>query len=474
MFRGSLRARLILAYAGLIVLGFGLLALIAGRQISDAAIVDFERGLDTQALLIANGLAGPVSGIAEGQSREAELSQLLITYSQQTGARVIVVNPQGHAWADSSGVLPTEPQSAYPEVAAALSGRVMRDVRDDGSGTQTYYVAAPIRADEGLVGVVRLAAPAETANRLVTQRWLSLGAGVGLLALLGLVASIALAASLARPLEHLRQSAMKLAGGDLSQRVTERGPDEIRQLGSTFNYLAAQVQAMLDEQRAFASNASHELRAPLTAIRLRSEALRAGQLDPQTARQYIAEIDDEAIRMGTLIEDLILLSRLDAGRVKLSDEWVEPARFARGLLREMEPIAEAHGVALTLDAPDQIDSVQAGLNHLRVAFRNLLDNAIKYTPPGGSVVWQLRAEGGSLVSRITDTGIGISADDLPHLFKRFFRADRAHSRSTPGVGLGLALARSVARFYGGEIAISSAGAGQGATALVRWPLKQKE
>jgi len=470
---GGLRARLLLAYAGLIVIGFGMLALIAGQQISDAAIIDYERGLDTQTLLIANGLTKTVAGIVEGQPLEADLSRLLVAYGQQTGARITIVNPDGHAWADSGGALPPESQADYPEIVSALAGRTLRDLRDDGSGQLTYFIAAPIQSDEGVIGAVRLAAPQATARNRVAQRWLALAGGVGLLAALGLIAGLLLAASLARPLEQLRRSAIKLAGGDLSERVIERGPDEIRQLGASFNYLAAQVQAMLDEQRAFASNASHELRAPLTAIRLRSEALRGGQLDEGVARQYVAEIDDEAVRLATLVEDLILLSRLDSGRIQLSDEWVDPARFARGLLREMEPVAAARQVTLELDAAEPIDSAQVSLSHLRVVFRNLIDNAIKYTPPGGKVIWQLRAENGFLVSRVIDTGMGISPEDLPHLFERFFRADKAHTRATPGVGLGLALTRSIARFYGGDIEIASAGPGKGATALARWPMRHR-
>ena len=100
-------------------------------------------------------------------------------------------------------------------------------------------------------------------------------------------------------------------------------------------------------------------------------------------------------------------------------------------------MAAAHGLTLRLEALEPIEPARASLNHLRVVFRNLLDNAIKCTPPGGSVTWRLAAENGTLVSRVVDTGIGIDAEDLPHLFERFFRADKAHSRATPGVGLGL-------------------------------------
>jgi len=263
---------------------------------------------------------------------------------------------------------------------------------------------------------------------------------------------------------------LRLAGGDLDHRIEAPGQDEIGQLGQAFNHLAAQVQAMIDEQRAFASNASHELRTPLAAVRVRSEALRGGGLDESTARQYAAEIDDEAARLGRLVEDLILLYRFDSGRVELGREVIEPARFARDTARGLEEVCQARRLTLSVDVPDDLPPIHASLGHLRVVFRNLLDNAIKYTPDGGSITWRMAVEGGALVSTVADSGQGISADDLPHIFERFFRGDKAHTRAVSGVGLGLSLVSSVVRFYGGRIALDSAGPGRGTTVRVTWPL----
>jgi signal transduction histidine kinase len=467
---GSLRARMILIYAGLISIGFAILAVIAGGQISQSALHDDEEKLENQSMLVANGLSDPAARLAEGQLAAPDFARIVQTYASTTGTRLTIISPDGRAVLDSAGALPADFSPDQPEVQSALAGRVSIDTRSDPSGALTFYAAAPLHSDEGPLGAVRLALPAAGTQTTIARRRAELALGILLITVAALTASLLLARSLTRPLDALRQSAMRLAGGDLAHRIDSPGADEIGQLGGAFNHLAAQVQRMIDEQGAFASNASHELRAPLSAIRVRSEALRAGKLDKATARQYVAEIDDEAARLGRLVEDLMLLYRLDTGRTGPGDELIDPARFARETARDLAGVCGARELALTLDAPDDLPPVQASLGYLRVVFRNLLDNAIKYTPDGGTITWRMRAEDNRLVSTITDTGQGISAEDLPHVFERFFRADKAHTRAVPGVGLGLPLIDSVVRYYGGQITLVSAGIGLGTTAQVIWPL----
>jgi len=245
-------------------------------------------------------------------------------------------------------------------------------------------------------------------------------------------------------------------------------------LGQTFNHMAEQVEAMLLEQKAFASNASHELRTPLTTIRLRSEALREGNLDEATTKQYIAEIDDEVARLGRLVNDLIQLSRFDSGRAEVGNELIDPVRLGRSLCQQMEKMAGSKHILLNFEAPAQLPPIQANQSHLRIVLQNLLGNALKYTPEGGQVTWRLSLDDGYLRSEIHDSGVGLSPEDIPHLFERFYRADKAHTRATGGTGLGLPLAKSIVEFYNGRIQIHSEGTGQGTTATVWWPLLDRE
>jgi signal transduction histidine kinase len=226
---------------------------------------------------------------------------------------------------------------------------------------------------------------------------------------------------------------------------------------------------MIEDQRSFASNASHELRTPLTTIRLRSEALRDGTLDAAMAQQYVVEIDDEVQRLGNLVQDLMMLSRLDSGRLEAGREQIDTIRLARQLLGEIASQAERHSITLHLDVLADLQPVTAGSAHLLIVFRNLLNNGLKYTPDGGQITWRIRAEGDHLHHAISDTGQGIAAEDLPYVFDRFYRVDKSRSREVPGVGLGLSLVRMIVEFYGGTVYLTSEGIGQGTTSHVIWP-----
>lgn len=465
-----LRTRFMAAYTGLIVLGFSGLALLAGQQISQGAVEDFERDLSTQAALVARGLRETIERFDEGEASQRVVEQALQEFASQLGGHLVLIDTTGRAWLDSDGTLPTENQMVYPEVEAAQNGRVIYDVRDNEQGVSIVYAAAAIVEDGQTISIIRLSRPLSAASEVVVRRWLALAGGVILLTLLALAASLWLSASLARPLTQLRTTALSMAAGDLSQRLAEDRSDEIGQLARAFNHMARQVQSMLEEQRAFASNASHELRTPLTTIRLRSEALREDRLDEATARQYIVEIDDEVSRMGNLVEDLILLSRLEAGRAERGHEQINVNLLAQKLVAEWQSQIAAQNITLTLKTMPDLPAITASVTHLMIVFRNLLSNAIKYTPEGGHIVWQLSAANGHLQATITDNGVGIAANDIPHLFERFYRADKARTRQVSGAGLGLSLVQTVVQLYDGRIDIHSTGLGHGTTVAVSWPL----
>jgi signal transduction histidine kinase len=468
--RTSLRARILLTYAGLISAGFLLLAIFAGRQLSAGTIADFEQRLAEQASLVAIGLHDPIESALEGEGSEASLATALAGYADQFNSEVTLLHQDGRLWLGSQGQDASGLQEA-PEVVAAAAGRLATDRRRDSAGGDRVLAAAPLTEDGSIVGIVHLSAPLAEAQSLVVERWLALLAGVFLLLLLVIGASLWLSSSLTRPLIQLRRAANEIARGEFAPEWPEPRQDEIGQLADAFGYMSGQVEAMLAEQQAFAANASHELRTPLTTIRLRTEALRYEQVDEATARRYLVEIDEEARRLGYLVDDLIVLSRLDSGRMQPGHQRVDPLRLARQLMAEYRPESEAKNVTLTLDAPAALPSIEASLTHLRLVCRNLLGNAIKYCHAGAEVFWRLRLEGSSLHFTFADTGQGIAAEDLPHLFERFYRADPARSRAVAGAGLGLSLVKMTVEFYGGRVVAASPGLGQGSTFDVWWPLQ---
>lgn len=468
------RTRLIVTYVSLILLGFAGLSLLAGNQISAGAVQDFERSLEAQAALVGRNLRDTVEHFAENETSYAAVETAVTELANDLNLQITLIDMRGIAWVSSNPDLVSTNFGEDPEVLAVLNREpnVVVDTRPDSQNVSTTYTAVAISHEGKLMSVARVAVPASETVAVINQRYWALAGGVLGLTALALVAALWLAASFTRPLEDLQASAMKLAAGDLSQRVTVTRQDELGQLGQTFNHMVEQVEAMLLEQKAFASNASHELRTPLTTIRLRSEALREGNLDEATAQQYVAEIDDEVARLGRLVNDLIQLSRFDSGRAEVGNELIDPVRLGRSLCQQMQKTADAKQIRLTFEAPNQLPLIQANQSHLRIVLHNLLGNALKYTPDGGQITWRLVLEDGYLRSEIEDNGIGLSADDISHLFERFYRADKAHTRATGGTGLGLPLAKSIVEFYNGRIQIDSDGLGQGSIATVWWPLPE--
>jgi signal transduction histidine kinase len=464
----SLRVRILIAFTGLILIGFAALTAFAGQQVSTGTTNDFKERMIEQAQLIARGLKEPVEHFAEGEGSANSIEVALQEYANQFGIEMTLLQGNGR-YLLGSPVSSTLSSENAPEVTTASRGQTGENTRPDPSGQQTVYTAAPIYEDGQILAIIHLAAPLTGAQSLIWQRWSILIGGVLILAGLAIGVSLWLSSSLTRPLSQLQSSAEKIAQGDFSQRLPEDRQDEIGQLAGAFNHMTGQVEAMIEEQRTFAGNASHELRTPLTTIRLRSEALRDGVVDEPTSRQYIIEIDDEVARLGRLVEDLILVSRLDSGRLQAGHEEIDPVRFVRSLAQELQPALTEKQLRLDLQLPSQLPPVQASLNHLKVVFRNILTNTIKYTPTGGQIMWCIAEENGRFHATITDTGQGIAPEDLDHLFERFYRADKAHSREIPGVGLGLSLVKMIVEFYGGTIQISSPGIDQGTTVIVQWP-----
>ncbi|WP_420627613.1 ATP-binding protein [Candidatus Leptofilum sp.] len=467
MFR-KVRTRLIVTYTALILLGFLGLALLAGQQISLGVTEDFQQNFVAQATLTARGLREPLEDYFEGESTEAFLQTAVTDFADELDTPITLLDAEGQLWLTSNGQ-PENTTKKQPEVEAALNQHTEYDIRNNENNVATIYAAAPIIEDGRILAVVRLETPQDTAQSLVVQRWLALATGVLGITVVVIIASFALAASLTRPLTQLNDAALTLADGRLSHRLPENRTDEFGKLAQTFNHMAQQVESMIEEQRAFASNASHELRTPLTTIRLRSEALRDGGLDAQTAQKYVAEIDDEVTRLGNLVNDLILLSRLDSGRAELGSDQVSIASLVKGLLLEFQPQIEEKQLIVTTDVPHNLPPVAANSTHLRVVLHNLLSNSVKYTPSGGKINWQWAADTAVVHMTLTDSGQGIAPEDLPHLFERFYRADKARTRTVVGTGLGLSLSQSIVQLYNGRLQISSPGLNQGTRVRLTWP-----
>jgi len=227
-----------------------------------------------------------------------------------------------------------------------------------------------------------------------------------------------------------------------------------------------QARRLTGARRDFVANASHELKTPVASIRAAAETLRDGAIDdPPAARRFTEQLEREAVRMSRIVADLLDLSRLESGSEM--DDQVRLDTVAADEVERMGDAAAMRGVTISIDA-GQVPAVRGSSRDLSLMVRNLIDNAVRYTGEGGTVEVSVRADEGVVVVRVADTGIGIPQRELPRIFERFYRVDRARSRETGGTGLGLSIVRHVTENHGGEVTVESE-LGQGTTFEVRLP-----
>ncbi|MBI3322465.1 MAG: PAS domain-containing protein [Candidatus Omnitrophica bacterium] len=220
----------------------------------------------------------------------------------------------------------------------------------------------------------------------------------------------------------------------------------------------------------FVANVSHELKTPLTTIQGAVETLLDGAADdPKNRRAFLEAIREESERLHRLVEDLLTLASVESRRAGPARETVEMGPFLRELLKRYDALARRRQIALSLESQPGLPPVRADRDHLVQAIGNLLDNAIKYNRAGGSVALRARREGDALAVEVEDTGIGIPPEDLPRIFERFYRVDKARSRETGGTGLGLSIVKHVAEAHGGSVSVESR-PGQGSRFTLKLPL----
>jgi heavy metal sensor kinase len=279
------------------------------------------------------------------------------------------------------------------------------------------------------------------------------------------------------PVLAITTAARNIDATDLSQRIEiPQSHDELRYLAETLNGMLARIESAFRKTIEFTANASHELRTPLAVIRATAEVAlmrgaQAGSGPLNSDRAALRQILSEAERNTALLEDMLRLARADAGTVSLRRQPVNAVESLRSTCHECEPLAAQRGIQLHFTPPGYAAWVTADEGCLRSLFRILLDNAVKYTPPGGSVDAALLADPPAhFICQIKDTGIGISEADLPHIFERFYRSDRVRSREEGGAGLGLAIAEWMARSHGGRIEVESA-LGVGSTFSIILPAR---
>jgi signal transduction histidine kinase len=464
----SLRTRLVLSHTLIVVLCLG----IAGV----ATLLLLQDYRDRYAYARLDDMTIPIyvqtKSLAQGETSLEEVWGNLKKQAQESGVHVLLVDDEG------SIVRQVSPEEAFWSQRVKLpSGGLPSDISEPYHGTyvmpkgQTFVFAAYPLA--GLFGsrsssvpeVLVLAVPRQSALALFSELvhpflWAALIALV-----VSAVIAILFARSVYRPLQRVTRAAEEVSRGEYERELPVAGPTEVKALASGFNLMAKQVTQSQQRLRDFVIDVSHELRSPLTSIRGFAQAMCDGTARNGQAQSRAAEIiEDEAKRMMRQVDELLELSRIESGQMEMLCQPVDTKELLQHCLEVFAVRADEKGLHLRAEI-EAVPLVVGDIDHLEQVFSNLLDNAVKHTPPGGQVSIVVRGPCNDFVEVVVaDTGPGISPEELPRVFERFHRADPDRS----GTGLGLAIARGIVRAHGGDIEVRSA-PGAGAEFIVRLP-----
>jgi two-component system phosphate regulon sensor histidine kinase PhoR len=405
--------------------------------------------------------------------------------ARAAGGRITVVQADGKVLVDSeANAAEMENHRTRPELMQAFRGEAGSSIRHSATiGVSFLYVAVPATH---LGGAIRIAVPLSEINRQVNRIRGKMLASTALSFLPAIVIAALLARMISRRLGAIMAHAGELARGNFRARLAAADSSEFGELARTLNDTAEHLQqtvAQLEREHTelekvervrkdFVINVSHELRTPLASIQGYTETLMDGALhDADHNMRFLGIIRHNAERLARLTEDLLTLSRVEQKRQKFEFE----SHLVDGLLKDamdqVRPIAEKNDIRLEEDSPPEDTYAWCDSEAVSQILGNLLDNAIKFTPSGGRITVGARPAGRYVEVYVRDTGIGIPAEDLPRLFERFYRVDKARSRELGGTGLGLSIVKHLVAALDGTTRVESA-VGQGSTFLFTLPVDE--
>jgi two-component system phosphate regulon sensor histidine kinase PhoR len=411
------------------------------------------------------------------QKADARLKEI----ARVTNLRITLIDSIGAVLMDSdvpygqlNGV---ENHLHRPEVQLALTQGIGTDTRHSATvGKDFMYVARRLDASAATgmfidVKFIRLSQHLEDIQAAVKEiRWSMFFLGCGVL-LLVVSVSVFVSRRVASPMVAIAKGVEEIRGGNLDARLEVRSNDEIGQVARSVNEMVdrlkidiAQLKKLERVRSEFLGNVSHELRTPIFSLQGFLETLMNGAVDdPTVNRNFLQKAYSHAARLNTLLGDLITISQIESGEMKLSFRYFRVKEFLISVVNDFQPIAERNSVKLSLDTKlvGEVD-VYGDKERLSVALSNLIENAIKYNKHNGEVTISSQQEDGLVHVAVSDTGVGIGKEHLPRIFERFYRVDKNRSRDVGGTGLGLAIVKHIIEAHGCPVEVESE-VGKGST-----------
>jgi signal transduction histidine kinase len=433
----SLRFRLLAITVIVLVVAVGTVAFFASQSTSTEfrrslqGILDYP-SLNTDSKI--NAISKLIATRGGERTIWEELQVLLEGMERSSRARYVVADLDGRVIADSTGNL--------------IGDQINTDLSKP-------FAAFLIEKKPVLAYLV----PLETNNLVTIESDFntsvnrSLIIAIALAGMVGLLLTYLLSRSILKPVDELINAARAMEKGDLSQRVTVSSKGELGELAHAFNAMAEGLTRLEQLRQNMVTDVAHELRTPLSNVRGYLEALRDGVMEPTP--ETIASVYEEAMLLNRLVDDLQELAMAEAGQLKLVCQPVDIREVIDKSVQSLKSRAIEKEVSLERDLPDDLPLVEADAERLGQVLRNLMKNAIVNTPSGGKITIQARTVESQVEVSVQDNGTGISAEHLPYVFERFYRADQSRARSTGGAGLGLAIVKQLVEAQGGQVAIDS-------------------
>jgi heavy metal sensor kinase len=466
----SIRFRLIVWYAGLLTAVFVLLGGLMYGALSHYLLADLRNTQIWRARQIADTLLKNVKQTGEG----VVVSEIQSLYAPETNGRFIRITRPDGSVLYSSG--PAKDQSFDPSGLPTLipipSKLVVRTQILDRNKT-LLIAALPQRVTAEKPYLIEVGAVTTSIETMVNQLLVLLGIGLPIVVMVGIGGGYFLIGRALAPVNEIARKAEQITQHNLSERLpVARTAEELEQLTHALNHMIGRLEDAVLNSKRFVADASHELRTPLTVLRSELESFVREKSLMRAERLKIGSLLEEVERLAKIVEQLFAVSRLDAGEAQVEWTQFDLAELVITTTDQMSLMAEDKGLTVKCEAPEPV-TVAGDRARMKQVVVNLLDNAIKYTPINGSITLRVVEDNGRAVLEIADTGIGIPMEAQPHIFKRFFRVDKARARDAGGVGLGLSIVKAICVAHGADIEVES-NDNTGSLFRVRWPLAGSE
>ncbi len=475
----TLRGQIVIIYTLLFAVAFFFIDLSVTKLVGEFLI---SQRIDAQSQKVNESATQFALAVSENDA--AQLYALAARNADDFSGRVLVLDMDGIVMADSHSELNGH-ILRQPEIQSILSGSLnstygfhMVTASQNTSGFlardkdwAVYYTTAIVYQSRS-VGVLLVSVSIQdvvdlTSNALLRFSFVALGILIVLI-----MSSVIVSRFISLPIVQMTEAITQMSKGEFQARTKIRGNSEIAQLARTFNTMSEQLENIERQRQEFVSNASHELKTPLSAIKILAESLLYEQNVPEaTYKEFLSDINEQIDRMNLLLRDLLILAQSERSSTAMRYTMESLDNLIAECAKTLMPLSQEKHIKLSL--PENKIQMRCDRLKLNTAIMNLISNGIKYTPEGGSVsvnIEEEKDEGGVQWIKIivSDTGIGIPEEDRIHIFERFYRVDKARSRDTGGTGLGLAIVQQVARLHGGEVALSP-NAQQGSVFVMRLP-----